>query len=812
MKTLSLYIDRWYIVAAISSDNISRRIELPNREDRIWLYFYEDINNDRIIYGRNYQQHFLDKELHYHGDIFSKILKENETFKRFGKDVNLKDIFKAAGIFDHLRKDFSDNENVVTYVSFSVDVTPAAQKVFLDILNDNGFKVKESVARISHLALELSFKRGSINDSKSILVVEACNENLRYVVYKQVNSVFIRQAKEGVLRGYGTDLRGRALLEQIVWQINNSSKFLTKDEEEFEIVRLSQNLERWLLQLDNTKCGRPTIYNDITFSRTPYNKQSVTITKNVIEDRTKVTIDNLVDNISAYVKEISVNASDITHIVFIGNSFNNTRFKETLLQRYAVNDSNIIMYQDKELPEIVSIYNQMDLSQFDSLRADRERLSEEELEQIKIAEEERRKREEDSRRQEEIDQANAAVREGEKKFNAAIQEAENYEKKGDYSNMIDFLKIALTIKPDNTETKQLLEEANRKLSEVKVKNEQYNKAIRFAQDAFKEQRWQEAYSKSETALELRPDSEEAKRIKTESQRRIKLAETIKEFLLRADTYVKQKLYVEALEELNKAKYADANNEEVLLKIKEIEDLQNKSKKELETLIEQLNEAKAKKDFEKAIETCNNLLKLDSLNQIRWTEEISDLKNKLAKLKADEERFEQLKVSINNAQFEEDWNKVVELCNELLSIKDDDHIRNVLKRAEGKNQILKEQEEFDKSVSDIKSLIADKMLGKASTLTKDLQRKYPEHNDIVKKLFKMIFEAEEGIDKMPTSSTSHKPIGFELPSVSTNPNMSGKNNSTKKEETSTKGSNFFDDNVSSNNIVSTRKITNDDFDF
>ena len=68
----------------------------------------------------------------------------------------------------------------------------------------------------------------------------------------------------------------------------------------------------------------------------------------------------------------------------------------------------------------------------------------------------------------------------------------------------------------------LLDEANRKLSEVKVKNEQYNKAIRAAQDAFNEQRWQDAYSKSESALELRPDSSEAKRIRTESQRKIKL--------------------------------------------------------------------------------------------------------------------------------------------------------------------------------------------------------------------------------------------------------------------------------------------------
>lgn len=39
MKTLSLYIDRWYIAAAVCYDNIPRRIDLPNREDRIWLYF-----------------------------------------------------------------------------------------------------------------------------------------------------------------------------------------------------------------------------------------------------------------------------------------------------------------------------------------------------------------------------------------------------------------------------------------------------------------------------------------------------------------------------------------------------------------------------------------------------------------------------------------------------------------------------------------------------------------------------------------------------------------------------------------------------
>lgn len=742
MKTLSLYIDRWYIAAAVSSDNIPRRMELPNREDRIWLYFYEDINNDRIIYGKSYQQHYLDKEVHYHGDIFSRIVKEDETFKRFGKDVNLKEIFKASEIFEHLRKDFLENEEIQTYVSFSVDVTYAAQKVFLDILGDNGFKVKESVARISHLALELSSKKGYLKNAKNILVVIACNENLRYVVYKQAKDVFVRQTNEGVLRGYGTDLRGRALLEQIVWQINNSSKFLKKEEEEFEIIRLSQNLERWLLQLDNTKYGRPVVYNDITFSRAPHNKQSATIIKNVIEDRTKAIVNVVVDNIIQYVKENKIISSDISHILFIGNSFKNTMFKDALLQRYAVNNGNIIIYQDKDLPEIVSIYNQMDLSQFDSIRTDYENLSAEQLEQIKIAEEERKERERATRKQEEIDQANAAVREAEKKFNAALQEAENYEKKGDYSGMIDLLNIALTIKPENAEAKQLLDEANRKLSEVKVKNEQYNKAIRAAQDAFTEQRWQDAYSKSETALELRPDSLEAKRIKTDSQRKIKLTESVKEFLLRADTFIGQKLYQEAMEELEKAKLADASNKDISLRISKIKSIQLKHKNDVDTLIQQLTEAKGKKEFEKAIDLCNSLIDIDFTNQRKWSELIVSLKADWNKIKQDEELFANLKQQINDSYFNEEWERLVGLCDRALAIKHDEDIFKTRQKANAKVQTVLERKVFDDAVSQIKSLIADKMWDKAEMMAKELRKKYPEQNDVVKNLLSVIFEAQE----------------------------------------------------------------------
>ena len=744
MKTLSLYIDRWYIAAAVCYDNIPRRIDLPNREDRIWLYFYEDINNDRVIYGKSYQKHYLDKELHYYGDIFSKVVKEDETFKRFGKDVSLKEIFKASDILEHLTRDFNENEKIDTYISFSVDVSYAAQKVFLDILEENNFVIKESVARISHLAVELSNKKGLLNNSNCILVITACNENLRYVVYKQSNNVFVRQGNEGLLRGYGTDLRGRALLDQIVWQINNSTKFLRKEEEEEEeeINRLSQNLERWLLQLDNTKFGRPVIYNDITFSRAPHNKQNATILKNVIEERTKTIVNDVVDNIVQYVKELDIVFSDISHIIFIGDSFKNSMFKEELLQRYPVTPNNIVAFGNKDIPEIVGIYSQMDLSQFDSLRKNIENLSYEQLEQIKIAEEDRKAREAALKKQEEIDLANAAMREDERKFNAAIVDAESYEKKGDYSSMIDLLNIALTLKPDDKEVKKMLDEANRKLSEIKVKNEQYNKTIRMAQDALNSQRWQDAYSKSEAALELRPDSSEAKRILTESQRKIKLTESLKEFLLRADTFIGQKLYKEALEELNKAKHADSNNKEIEERISKIQNIQKKHKEELGFLEQELTKAEKEDNFEKAIEICNKLIDKDIQNPRKWNEHIVYLKERRNKYLKDIELFESLKIKINEASFNEHWEELIELCNKALSIKSDDSIKRYLEKAQDKFKLIQDQKNFESLVSNVKTFIADRQWPEAKEIIKVLQEKYPDRSDIIRNLRKQIFDAEE----------------------------------------------------------------------
>ena len=83
MKSLALYIDKWYIVGTICVDGIPRLVKLPNNEDRIWLFFHEDIANDAVSYGKGFKSHYWNRENHYYGDIFANLTNSAATFTMF---------------------------------------------------------------------------------------------------------------------------------------------------------------------------------------------------------------------------------------------------------------------------------------------------------------------------------------------------------------------------------------------------------------------------------------------------------------------------------------------------------------------------------------------------------------------------------------------------------------------------------------------------------------------------------------------------------------------------------------------------------
>lgn len=92
MKSLTLYIDKWYIIAAVCTNGVPKLVTPSNREDRFWLYFYDGGDNDTVVYGKDNKRKFLTNTLHYYGDVFNLITDDCHFYALQPKAGNEKNI------------------------------------------------------------------------------------------------------------------------------------------------------------------------------------------------------------------------------------------------------------------------------------------------------------------------------------------------------------------------------------------------------------------------------------------------------------------------------------------------------------------------------------------------------------------------------------------------------------------------------------------------------------------------------------------------------------------------------------------------
>ena len=346
MKALSLYVDKWFITVAVNLDGNVIPLALPNGEDRIWLFFHEDTTNNRIVYGKTYENNYRDKEPHYFGDIFPLIESGENHFTRYdNRPEEMREIFKVANIFSHLHDAIQDDGEVDTYISFSTDISDIARLKFLQELKEAKFNVIESVARISHLGLEESKKRGIFTTPGTYLALVATNDNLHFSLYKLTENLFVRVSEE-TLSGFGLDVRKRALIESIVENINRTTRFLsTPDEFAKEYKRQERFADEWLRLIANRKFGLPVTLPDITFAVAPNNPYSVTIKPIDLDQRTVGLVDDIVRKIADFVRSNNIQPHEIAGITFIGNTFTNTKFTDAINSRFIVDENKLVKYR-----------------------------------------------------------------------------------------------------------------------------------------------------------------------------------------------------------------------------------------------------------------------------------------------------------------------------------------------------------------------------------------------------------------------------------------------------------------------------------
>lgn len=829
MKSLSLYIDKWFITVAINYDGSVIPLSLPNGEDRIWLYFHEDIANSRIEYGKTFENNYRDKLPHYFGDIFNLIEKGDCYFiihERLRQEM--REIFKVADIFNHLHQAIGEEGTVETYLSFSTDIPDIARLHFIEELEEANFKVVESVARISHLALEECKKRNVFAKHGVYLVLVATNDNFHFSLYENKGSIFLRK-KEGALPGLGLDVRRRALVETIVENINKNAKLLKSREEiDAECVRQDRFATIWLDKIAKSKPYVPVAFNGITFAVAPNNPAIVQIFPKELDSRTTGIVEEIVRKIADFVKENQLQPHEIEGIVFIGNTFTNQTFTRAINNRFIISDDKIVTYKEEELPKVVSVYSQIDCDQFKGATADflNDAKTQEILNnQAKEEEEKRLKAETIARRQQElIDSQKKADRE----YNNAIENIERHESDHNYEEMLEWAEIALTNKPNDEFAKEKAVLARQLQADQKAANKQFNTVLQRAKTAFSEKRWTDTVSQCDMALELRSDSDEASRLKTEARRRMEIKEKVQTLLNRADVFFAQKLYAEALREVSKVLGLDPSNHEAKEIERKISEVHAQHEERINTLVAKLHEVERVKDYDSAISICESLIEEDYTNIRKWTSQKERLISQRKEIEETKRKLDELKKDINKAHFDEDWVRLKLLCENYLKIESDQDIYQFLSKAKKRLGEIKVKEAKEKALATINGLIIDGHINEAQKELDRFAQNYPSEYSVVKDLRKKLFSFDLEDVSQRNSNFPRKPIGFAVSNMS---NTKGGNDFfeigardlrrpkktvTKKEATkkSPKKDDFFDSASTSNQGRSTAepRITNNDFNF
>jgi tetratricopeptide (TPR) repeat protein len=163
------------------------------------------------------------------------------------------------------------------------------------------------------------------------------------------------------------------------------------------------------------------------------------------------------------------------------------------------------------------------------------------------------------------------------------------------------------------------------------------------------------------ALELKPDSDEVSRLKNEARRRMEIKEKVQTFLNRADVFFAQKLYAEALKEVNKILALDSFNHDAKEIERKISEVHAQHEEIINTLVTKLNEAEQAKDYVSAISICESLIEEDSANIRKWTSQKERLNSQRKEIEENKRKLDELKKNINNAHFDEDWIRLKLLC-------------------------------------------------------------------------------------------------------------------------------------------------------
>ena len=769
MNYLFLYVDTHYIVAAVRDDNgVVKPVRPKTGDEYFELFFREDTENNRVLYGNSYKNAYFKGEPHCFGQVFRLMAENTKTFSLYDREQPISHLFKEAGILDEWSEAAGYDSapcagrQVPTYISFAADVDYASRNIFVEnVLKNEGFDVCERSVPVEHLALEHARRSNHLCEDGCYLVLNAYNEQLHFSIYHREGETFVRLDKD-TLPGMGTDPRVRALVETVVAKINKVQHFLsTPEQKEQEYRNLEQYADEWLRQLDATRGGRPVHLLGVRFSVAP-NTFDVSVTAEEINDRTEKIVRAVINEIKNFVTKILKPDEFLRGILFLGDGFVNEKFSEAVTASYRFQKEDLVYFRRCDLPKIVSVYREINLDQFSTETQMHRKLGEQELIALRNAQAEAEREREAARLADEKAQVDAAARKDKEEFFTAMAKIEECERKKEWHSMLDWAQNALQLRPEDKEAKAKLEAANRNIAEDKVRAEQYARSIQQAQDAFEHRDWQEALTHAKTALNVRPDSKTAKKIHDESTKQIDQATRISGFFARADVLEQQGNYHEALEEFEKVRFLDPNHPELQPRMSTCRLKISERESEILAIKQEYTRAVDRHDHEKAAECARRLAAFpESEEQSEWIAREEQHKRAAEAEQQQKEFIDDCTKRYNKAWFDGDWAAFVRYAEEVLRCRKDEELAERVERAKERVRAERDRRQFEQALERVKVLITDGSYREARRLLEALKADAitPQQQESVTRLFKLIFEKEDqnnGFFVGPTQQPAGQP--------------------------------------------------------
>ena len=770
MNHLFLYVDINYIVAALRDGNeVVAPIRPTSGDEYFELFFREDTEYNRVIYGNVCKNAFYKGEPHCFGNVFRLMAENTRTFSLYGRKQPISHLFKEAGILNEWKERARENaENrgampISTYISFSADVDYAARNIFVEqVLGEEGFHVGERTVPIEHLALEHAVRLNKVQQEGTYLVLNAYNEHLHFSIYRRKDGTFVR-LDENVLPGLGTDPRVRALVENVVAKINNVQHFLsTPEQKEQQYRNLEQHADEWLRQLDATRGGRPVHITGVRFSVAPNNTFDVSVTADEINGRTEKIVADVVNEINNFVIKTLSPGEMLRGILFLGDGFANHEYAKAVTASYRLREEDLIYFRRCDLSAIIPVYRDIDLDQFKAEAKKHHELGDQELTALRNAQAEAEREREAKRQIEEKAMAEAAARKDKENYFTAMAKVEECEQKKEWHGMHDWAENALQLRPNDAEATAKLALANRNLAEAKVRGEQFMKSLKQAEAAVKERNWQEALIQAKAALNVHPDSEQAKKILEDATKQIEQAARISKFFDLADVFEQQGNYHKALEELEKVQFLDPKHPDLQPRMSTCRLKISERESKILAMKEEYTHAADRNEHVKAAECARRLAAfLGPEQQSEWVACEEQHKRAAEAEQKQKEFIDDCTKRYNKASFDGDWATFVRYAEEVLRYRKDEDLAERLERAKERVRAEQDRRQFEEALKRVKVLIADRSYEEAKKLLKALRADAtaPHQHESVTRLFQRIFDEEDqnnGFSPDPPQQPADRP--------------------------------------------------------